>query len=89
MNRIAIEVSDPSMFMFADESAVDQQATAQKQGWAPLTSCCVQRQCFIRGQRYSLLPILTLDGLITFKIFEGSVTSEQFVDFLKKFVVCH
>ena len=87
MNYIAVEVPDPSMLMFADESAVDRRATARKRGWAPLSSRCVQRHCFVRGQRYSLVPILTLDGLVTFKIFEGSVTSERFVEFLKEFVV--
>ncbi|EJF61488.1 hypothetical protein DICSQDRAFT_60571, partial [Dichomitus squalens LYAD-421 SS1] len=33
--------------------------------------------------RYFLLPILTFEGLITWNIFEGSVTSEMFLDFLK------
>lgn len=88
MNRIALEVPDPSMLMFGDESAVDQRATVRKRAWAPLGSRCVQKSCFVRGQRYSLLPILTIDGLVTFKVFEGSVTSERFVEFLREFVVC-
>ena len=87
MNRIAQEVSDPSMLMFGDESAVDQRAARRKRGWAPLASRCIQRACFVRGQRYSLLPILTIDGLVTFKVFEGSVTTDQFVEFLHEFVV--
>ncbi len=87
MNRIAVEVSDPSMLMFGDESAVDQRAAIRKRGWAPMASRCVQRSCFIRGQRYSLLPILTIDGLVTFKVFEGSVTTDRFVEFLREFVV--
>ncbi|KAI0350118.1 hypothetical protein OH77DRAFT_1413742, partial [Trametes cingulata] len=37
--------------------------------------------------RFSLLPVLTLDGLNTWKVFEGSVTSELFLEFLCKFVI--
>jgi hypothetical protein len=49
---------------------------------------CVQRKCFIRGKRFSILPIITLDGIIAHDIIEGSVMSEQFVEFLHKLVVC-
>lgn len=87
MNRIAEIITDPYMLMFADESAVDKRTSARRRGWAPLASRCVQRVCFVRGQRYSLLPILTLDGIITFKLFEGSVTGERFLEFLREFVV--
>ncbi|PBK92653.1 hypothetical protein ARMGADRAFT_930649, partial [Armillaria gallica] len=33
---------------------------------------------------YSILSILTLDGIIAYDIIPGSVTSEKFVDFLRK-----
>ncbi|KZP06825.1 hypothetical protein FIBSPDRAFT_655224, partial [Athelia psychrophila] len=36
--------------------------------------------------RYSILPILTLDGIIAHDIFEGSVTSERFVKFLRELI---
>ena len=36
----------------------------------------------VRGRCYSILPVLTLDGLIAWDIIEGSVTSERFVQFL-------
>ncbi|KAG2351152.1 hypothetical protein BDR07DRAFT_1321117, partial [Suillus spraguei] len=48
---------------------------------------CVQRKCFVRGKRYSILPILTLDGIIAYDIIEGPVTSERFVRFLREHVV--
>ena len=85
---MATLVTDPAQLMFGDESAVDGRTSARRRGWAPIGMRCVQRTCFVRGKRYSLLPILTLDGLITWKIFEGSVTSEMFVEFLRECVVC-
>ncbi|KDQ52474.1 hypothetical protein JAAARDRAFT_138493, partial [Jaapia argillacea MUCL 33604] len=39
------------------------------------------------GKRYSILPILTLDGIVAYDIIEGSVTSEQFVQFLREHVI--
>jgi hypothetical protein len=47
----------------------------------------VQRRCFGRGERFSILPILTLDGIITYDIVPGSVTSERFLQFLHELVV--
>ena len=85
---MATLVTNPAQLMFGDESAVDGRTSARRRGWAPIGMRCVQRTCFVRGKRYSLLPILTLDGLITWKIFEGSVTSEMFVEFLRECVVC-
>ena len=44
-------------------------------------------ECFVQGHHYSILLVLTLDGLITWDIIEGSVTSERFVEFLRENVV--
>jgi transposase len=88
MNRIADQVPDPNMLMFGDEAAKDERTSARRQGWSLRGTRCVQRKCFVRGRRFSILPILTLDGIITYDIIEGSVTSERFVQFLRELVVC-
>ncbi|KIK86889.1 hypothetical protein PAXRUDRAFT_152521, partial [Paxillus rubicundulus Ve08.2h10] len=36
---------------------------------------------------YSILPALTLDGIIAYNIIEGSITGECFVQFLKDHVM--
>jgi hypothetical protein len=88
MNEIGTEVPDPAMLMFTDETAKDKRMCFQKTGWAKVGKRCAQRKCFVQGHRYSILPVLTLDGLITWDIIEGSVTSERFVEFLRENVVC-
>ena len=80
-------VPDPGMLMFTDESAKDERTSQRRRGWAPLGERCVVRQCFVRGKRWSIIPLLTLDGIITWKTVEGSVTAEKFMDFLREFVV--
>jgi hypothetical protein len=49
---------------------------------------------FIHGVRHSILPALTLDGIISLDIFEGSVNKERFLSFLReqvvgKFIMCN
>jgi hypothetical protein len=61
-------------------------ASERTKGWALVGRRCVQRRHFIRGQRYSILPILTLDGIIAYDIIP-SVNSERFVEFLRELVV--
>jgi hypothetical protein len=103
MNNIAEIAPDPEMLMFGDEAAKDERTlirkfghskigtrfasfTDQYQSWLIHTRC-IQRKCFVRGKRYSILPILTLDGIIAYDIIEGPVTSERFVQFLQEHVV--
>ena len=87
MNRIADEVTDPNMLMFVDEAARNKKTSARSTGWSLVGERCIQRRCFGRGQRFSILPILTLDGVITYDIIPGSVTSERFLRFLRELVV--
>jgi transposase len=88
MNQFAEMVSDPAMVMFVDEAAKNKKNPSRKIGWSLKGQRVVQRRCFIRGQRFSILPVLTLDGIIAHDIIPGSVTSELFVKFLREHVVC-
>ena len=45
-------------------------------GWAAMGRACVCRAAFICGQRHSVLPALTCEGMIALDIFEGSVNKE-------------
>jgi hypothetical protein len=87
MNRIATIVPNPEMFIFIDEATKNKRTTGRPMGWAVVGDRCVQQRCFVRGQRYSILPALTLDGIITYNIIEGSVTAARFLTFLRELVV--
>lgn len=88
MNKIADEVTNPDMLMFVDEAARNKRTSGRPKGWSLVGKRCVQRRCFGRGERFSILPILSLDGIITYDIIPGSVTSERFLQFLRELVVC-
>ncbi|KIK80041.1 hypothetical protein PAXRUDRAFT_159730, partial [Paxillus rubicundulus Ve08.2h10] len=78
MNFIAEIAPDPNMLMFEDEAAKNERTLIRPYGRARMGICCVQWKCFVRGTHYSIVPIITLDGIITYKIIEGPVTSEFF-----------
>ena len=88
MNRVGALVPDPNMLMFTDETAKDERTTARWMGWSRIGTPCVQWAYFVCGCYYSVLPVLTLDDLITWDIIKGSITSERFVRFLHEMVVC-
>lgn len=88
MNRIGDLITDPNQLMFGDEASKDEHTSVRRKGWSEKGQRCVQRKFFVRGIRYSILPILSLDGIITYDIIEGSVTTAKFIKFLKDLVVC-
>jgi hypothetical protein len=73
--------------MFVDEAAKNERTNGRRYGWSLKGRRCIQRRVFVRGQRWSILPILTLDGIITYDIIPGSVTSKRFLQFLRELVV--
>ena len=82
------EYQDPDLFVALDESAVDNRTVQRLDGWAPVGQQCVRRMSFLRGERYSILPALTIDGIIALEIVKGSITKERFLSFLQEQVVC-
>jgi hypothetical protein len=80
MNRIADEAVNSNMLMFINEAAAHNKRTlGRPKGWSLVGKQCVQRRCFSHRQRFLILAILTLDGIITYDIIPGSVILEQFL----------
>jgi transposase len=87
MNRIADIITNPNMLMFIDESARNRHTSGRRKGWAFAGKRCILHRFFVCGQRFSILPVLTIDGIITHDIIPGSVTSECFLQFLQELVI--
>lgn len=81
------QYGDPDVFVFLDESAVDNKTSQRNKGRSHRGIPCVRRVTFIRGTRYSILPALSVDGIIAMDIFPGSVNRERFLQFLYEQVV--
>ena len=87
MNHIAAEVLDSNMFVFIDEAAGDKRTSTHQHGWSMRGVRCCVNKCFVRGTRFSILPAITLDGIVAYDIIEGPVNSQRFVRFLEEHVV--
>ncbi|OAX36843.1 hypothetical protein K503DRAFT_660889, partial [Rhizopogon vinicolor AM-OR11-026] len=58
MNNLADIAPNPEMLMFGDKAAKNGHTLARSTGYSPRGTRCVQSGCFIRGTRWSILPIL-------------------------------
>ena len=74
--------------MFTDEAAKDNRTHSRTHGYSDVGTRCAERSVTIRGGRISVLPLLTLDGIIAYDLIEGPVSSACFVRFLQEQVVC-
>jgi transposase len=81
------EYDDPDIFIFLNESAVNNLTMQRYVGWSPQGVSCVHCATFLHGVHYSVLPALTMDGIVALDIFEGSVTQDQFLTFLREQIV--
>ncbi|KIK60277.1 hypothetical protein GYMLUDRAFT_134567, partial [Collybiopsis luxurians FD-317 M1] len=48
---------------------------------------CVTRRHFVQGEWVSILPALTLNGIITYDIIHDSVTFNKSIQFLKEHLI--
>ena len=81
------QYDDPDLFLFLDESAVNNLSVQRLAGWSRRGTPCVRRMTFLRGSHYSMLPALTIDGIVALDIFEGAVNREKFITFLQEQIV--
>ncbi|KAE9383876.1 hypothetical protein BT96DRAFT_779875, partial [Gymnopus androsaceus JB14] len=87
MLRIAQLAPRPDMLVFIDEAMRNLKTSLQKYGQAKRRHCCVQWRQFVQGARASILPAITIDGIVAYNVIPGSVTSCQFLKFLKHHVM--
>ena len=87
MNKIADVVTNLDMLMFVDEAACNRHTLGRSKGWAMMGQQCIQHRFFVCGECFSILPILTIDGIVTHDIIPGSVTAERFLQFLQDLVI--
>jgi hypothetical protein len=74
-------------FVWLDVSGVDNRTNQRGDGWSLLGTAFVRRATFVRGQHFSVLPALSIDGIIALDIFEGAINKEKFLTFLREQVV--
>ncbi|KAJ2913748.1 hypothetical protein MD484_g6667, partial [Candolleomyces efflorescens] len=72
----------PDQLVFVGESACNRNTTKRKFAWS-IGTRARRHDYFIRGQRYSILPALSLDGILHLDVIPRSYTAELFNGFIE------
>ncbi|KAJ3915405.1 hypothetical protein F5877DRAFT_22724, partial [Lentinula edodes] len=59
----------------------------RRHGWGILGSACSRRAVWLRGERFSVLPALTHEGIVAMELFRGGVNRDMFLGFLREHLV--
>ncbi|KZP30735.1 hypothetical protein FIBSPDRAFT_669857, partial [Athelia psychrophila] len=71
------------MLVFLDESACNHHTTRRQYSWAASLCRAYQRDFFVRGQRFSILPAISLDGVLHLDIITCSWTEDTFTQYVE------
>jgi transposase len=72
-----------------DESACNERTGDRRRGWSPVNTNCLVRYSATRNTRWSVLPAMSCDGYISYRVVQGSITQEIFEDFVLRDVLPH
>lgn len=73
----------PEQLVFCDESAVNEQSTWRKYGRSPSGKKANVDHDFKRQERLSLLPLFSIDGILTAEILQGLYNEESFLEWIE------
>ena len=80
-------LDDGSQFVCVDEMSKNEQTYARKYGRAYSGERAELKDVFVRGDQYSLVAALTVDGYIASNVIPGSFDSMDFLEFIQEMVV--
>jgi transposase len=72
-----------------DESAANERTGDRKYGWSPIGVECGQFTSIKRSERWSVLPALDVEGYFAWLIYQGGITSDIFLMFIRDQVLPH
>jgi transposase len=75
--------------VFLDESAANERTGDRKYGWSPTGVECEVFSSIKRSKRWSFLPALDVNGWFEWLIFQGSITGNMFLAFVRNQVLPH
>ena len=73
---------------FVDEVSKDEQTLARPRGRSKKGTHAVKKSVFVHGQHFSATGLLTIDGMVSNTVIEGSMTRDLFLEYLEFSVVC-
>ena len=77
----------PEQLGFLDEMSKDERTCFRSHGRSSKGTRAIQKGVFIRGRRFSVEGLLTIDGMVSNTVVEGSMTKARFAEYLEHSVV--
>lgn len=78
----------PEQLGFLDEVSKDERTASRLLGWSRKGTHAAKKAVFVRGRCFSAEGLLTIDGMVSNTVVEGSMTRAQFLQYLEFTVVC-
>ena len=75
--------------VFLDESACNERTGDRKFGWSPIGIECGVSRPAKKSQRWSILPAQSVNGYLSYLIYQGSITAETFELFVEQQVLSY
>jgi transposase len=90
-HHMALEYGhNTELFVCIDKTAVDIDVARKRYGRSLMNTRATKIEVFNhQGRRYSILPALSSDGVLAWRMYEGGVTKAEFVRFLREELVSH
>lgn len=82
-----ISIYEPSMLIWLDESGCDRRHSTRKWGYSLRGMSPRDQRLLVRGIRYSVIPVMSVKGILDLHIIRGTMTGERFEDFLSSTVL--
>lgn len=82
-----ISAYEPEQLGFLDEMSKDERTSWRRRGRSIKGTCAVMKGVFVRGRRFSATGLLTVDGMISNTVVEGSMTRALYLAYLENSVV--
>jgi len=78
-----VSMYDPAMLIWIDESGCDRRDSIRKFGYGIRGVPPRSHQLLIHGTRYSVIPIMSTEGIHDISLYEGTVNGSKFEDFIE------
>jgi DDE superfamily endonuclease len=78
----------PEQLVFADESHFNQLTLRRPYVWSIRGERTCRHELFLRGTKYSILPALSLDGIIHLEVLDKAITGDNFRHFVQGLLPC-
>ncbi len=78
----------PDQLVFADESHFNRLTLRRPYAWSIRGERACRYEFFHRGTKYSMLPALSLDGVIHLEVLENAITGNDFREFVQGLLPC-